>query len=523
MKFCPVCGARLEAGMKFCPGCGAPLATGRPAGKADGRGAFCLDADVLDRGIAMTGAKSSPYSFAGPFPRFSSFSGGVDKGVLEVLREQCDFLAVLNSDYPDNRIYSDYLAAVRRAVVVLESLDVNGIPVDVYDLVCRLHVFWTSVADILVRTDPEKYREDIALVSGFARKLRSIMEAYGSPSEGGSGNAGRGSDDVRGEGDSTGSSGDTDGFDPEVAGEIEALKGELDRHRPSIKRICFDPSVDYRKELESLTGLDEVKRQIDDFIIDFRIQRERARRFPDLKMNSSFNCIFKGRPGTGKTTVARLVAGILRQEGFISGGSYVEVDASTLVSGWIGFSAKVARLAALESLDGVLFIDEAYSLMNAGGGKSGGPGSEVVDTLTPLIENYRGRMNVILAGYDREMDEFLSKANTGFSSRFRASLNFCDYTADEMFGIFTGFAAAEHYVLDEDAARRVFSVLSLIDSRKDNMKSFANARSARLMFEAVRARASRRMARENRPDLSRITIDDVSLTREELVSVFGEF
>ena len=271
-----------------------------------------------------------------------------------------------------------------------------------------------------------------------------------------------------------------------------------------------------------MVGLHNVKEQIADHITDIKFQRQRRRLYPDLKINPAFNCIFKGKPGTGKTTVARVVSGILKQERLISNGCYVEVDASSLISGWVGFSAKIARLAALEAFGGVLFIDEAYALMNSSGSKSN-PGNDVIDALTPLMENHRDKLIVILAGYDKEMDSFLAASNTGFPSRFRNVFHFDDYNAEEMFAIFEDFAGAEHYKLSSDAGIRLQTLLSFIEERKTTITSFANARTVRQIYETVRARASRRMAQSQNPDLSVLTKEDVSLTRDELSCLIGRF
>lgn len=308
------------------------------------------------------------------------------------------------------------------------------------------------------------------------------------------------------------------GFEEKIASLEEELSGNL----PLISSIEYNTSTDYNKELNKLIGLGSLKEQMSAFIDNYKLQLKRREDHPGLKIDTSFNCVFKGKPGTGKTTVARLMAGILRQNGILKGGQLVEVDASSLVSGWMGFSAKATALAAYKAMDGVLFIDEAYALMNNFEGSRGaGPGKDVIDTLTPIMENYRDRFIVIVAGYDEEMEKFLQAANTGFPSRFKQILQFSDYTPDEMTAIFRGLLRSNFYVTGAKELRIVNSIFNEIYKRIPSLPGFANARTVRNIFERICQRASKRMIANPKASRDLIIADDIMLSPEEIKMAVG--
>lgn len=204
---------------------------------------------------------------------------------------------------------------------------------------------------------------------------------------------------------------------------------------------------DLETELSKIIGLAKVK----DFV---RTQHklliaQEKRRKADLKVDTtqSLNMIFSGNPGTGKTTIARVVADMFKQMGILKSGHLVETDKGGLVAEYVGHTAKKTEEVFKSALGGVLFVDEAYAIASDGSGF----GQEAIDTLVKLIEDYRGEIVVILAGYEKEMIDFL-KANSGLESRFPLRINFPDYSADELFNIGLkmiegkGFALAEQSV-----------------------------------------------------------------------------
>lgn len=308
----------------------------------------------------------------------------------------------------------------------------------------------------------------------------------------------------------------------DIVTEIAELERELAELKPSIKVTGFNPKMRYWTELNSLIGLQGVKDSLSFHINNYIVQRERQRKHPELKQQTAFNSLFLGNPGTGKTTVARLVSGIMKQQGMLRGGQCVEVDATSLVSAWVGASAKSAKLAALKAIDGVLFIDEAYAL--AGSGEKN-PGKDVIDALTPIIENHRDRLVVILAGYDKEMDEFLKSVNTGFASRFQQKIHFDDYNAEELLTIFKMLVKNNCYVLSKDAEQIAEAIFQQIYRIRQFVPQFANARTVRNLFEKVCARASARIATSSRDNdnLDLITAADLQLSKNELSAVIGLF
>ena len=205
---------------------------------------------------------------------------------------------------------------------------------------------------------------------------------------------------------------------------------------------------DLETELSKIIGLSKVK----DFV---RTQHklliaQEKRRKADLKVDTtqSLNMIFSGNPGTGKTTIARVVADMFKQMGILKSGHLVETDKGGLVAEYVGHTAKKTEEVFKSALGGVLFVDEAYAIASDGSSF----GQEAIDTLVKLIEDYRGEIVVILAGYEKEMKDFL-KANSGLESRFPLRINFPDYSADELFNIGLKMIEGKGFVLAEESVK----------------------------------------------------------------------
>ena len=256
------------------------------------------------------------------------------------------------------------------------------------------------------------------------------------------------------------------------------------------------------EQLNSLIGLRSVKEEVKRLTNFIRIQKQRDE--AGLKTAGiSYHCVFTGNPGTGKTTVARIVAGIYKELGILKKGHLVETDRSGLVAEYVGQTAVKTNKVIDSALDGVLFIDEAYSLV----GGANDFGSEAIATLLKRMEDNRDRLVVILAGYEDEMQGFID-SNPGLQSRFNRYIHFEDYSADELFSIFKMYVKRNDYVLDAAADVALRQRLEKAVAEKD--RNFGNARTVRNLFEKTLENQAMRLA----------VISD--LTRDDLLTLKAE-
>ena len=267
---------------------------------------------------------------------------------------------------------------------------------------------------------------------------------------------------------------------------------------------------DLRAELESYVGLTAVKRAVEDLINLVQITAKRRENgLPCTEM--SLHMVFSGNPGTGKTTIARMMARIYHSLGILSKGQLVEVDRGGLVAGYVGQTAVKTGKVIEKALGGVLFIDEAYAL---NGRSENDFGQEAIDTLLKAMEDHREDLVVIVAGYDGLMDTFIH-SNPGLESRFNRYLHFDDYTIEEMVRIFEMQCKKGCYELDEETKK---DVQMLIAGRDTDAVAFGNARGVRNLFEQILVAQCNRLAvlpELTKEDLMRITPADVAAVRAQ--------
>lgn len=257
-------------------------------------------------------------------------------------------------------------------------------------------------------------------------------------------------------------------------------------------------------DLDSLIGLDTVKEQVKSYVNFVKVQQ--ARKSMGMKTNQmSYHCVFLGNPGTGKTTVARILADIFRGLGIIKTGHLIETDRSGLVGQYIGETAIKTNRIIDSALNGVLFIDEAYALSEGGNNDFG---KEAISTLIKRMEDDRECLVVILAGYTENMQKFM-EINPGLQSRISKQITFPDYSENELFEVFKAIARNNEYTLSASGEAKLRSVIH--NAYLSKGKSFGNARFVRNLFEHTIEKQANRVAMIadiNQEALSTLTEED---------------
>ncbi|MEP7203612.1 MAG: AAA family ATPase [Ilumatobacteraceae bacterium] len=263
---------------------------------------------------------------------------------------------------------------------------------------------------------------------------------------------------------------------------------------------------DVMGELDALIGLANVKAEVRRLTSMLQVQQIRAER--DLPViETSHHLVFTGNPGTGKTTVARLLSQIYRAVGVVDKGHLVETDRSKLVAGFVGQTAIKTREALEAALGGMLLIDEAYALARGGDNDFG---REAIDTLVKFMEDHRDDLAIVAAGYTAEMADFID-ANPGLKSRFTRSISFPDYTDEELVAIFLALGEKHRYVCSDDALARVRHFISV----EPRNPGFGNARFVRNLFETAIAHQAQRVAPLTDPSDEQLT----TLTAADIAAV----
>ena len=277
----------------------------------------------------------------------------------------------------------------------------------------------------------------------------------------------------------------------------EKITPDISLTRESSEDMESEKSLeDLQEELDSLIGLMSVKKEISSLINLLKVNKIRKERGLSTPKTSN-HLVFLGNPGTGKKTVARLIAKIYKQLGVLEKGQLIEVDRSGLVAGYVGQNAIKTQEKINEAMGGVLFIDEAYSLAKG----ETDFGQEAIDTLLKAMEDNRDDFVVIVAGYTKQMEAFLL-SNPGLKSRFNKSILFEDYTEKELLDIFNLFCHKYGLWLSEDATSYLKVFLSTICSKKT--ENFANAREIRNLFERSIVNQANRLG-----DLATISNDEL--------------
>lgn len=240
------------------------------------------------------------------------------------------------------------------------------------------------------------------------------------------------------------------------------------------------------EELQNMVGLSEIKKLVDQIINNFRVKKARSKLGMDT-YNISQHMMFTGNPGSAKTTVARLVAEILKKEGIIESGNFVECSRGDLVAKYVGWTAKNVHQRFMQARGGILFIDEAYSLVDG----SNSFGDEAINTIVQEMENLRDEVIVIFAGYSDRMEKFLGK-NEGLRSRIAFHLDFPDYNPQEMVQILQLMAKDKGYKLNDAIISKCESIFE--DACKNS--DFGNGRFARTILEQAMLRQSDRIVRK---------------------------
>lgn len=280
---------------------------------------------------------------------------------------------------------------------------------------------------------------------------------------------------------------------------IKLRGGELNNSTGGTVLTEFNPHnrENHYEQLQSLIGLESVKKDVITMSNFIKVQASRGRK--GLKMSPiSYHCVFTGNPGTGKTTVARILAGIYAELGVIKKGHLIETDRSGLIAEYEGQTAVKTNRVIDRALDGVLFIDEAYSLIGSG---QDDYGKEAIATLLKRMEDNRDRLVVILAGYGDEMKCFI-ESNPGLQSRFNRYIHFPDYTSDELMQIFRLMTKKYDYELTPEAAIYLKESFTQMVENKD--RHFGNARAVRNLFEKILEQQANRLSTFSQPTLSQL-------------------
>lgn len=300
-------------------------------------------------------------------------------------------------------------------------------------------------------------------------------------------------------------------FDKEALDQIVAASKTTQKNN-AVNDVPENDSLEkVLEELHQLVGLEKVKNDVKELINLLEIQKRRDSE--GLKnIEITLHTVFLGPPGTGKTSVARLLSRIYKHLGFLSKGQLYETDREGMIAGFVGQTATKVDKVIQESLGGVLFIDEAYALTQNIMGND--YGSEAVNTLLKRMEDHREDLSVVVAGYTEPMKMFI-ESNPGLRSRFNRFFYFDHFTAEQLYQIFEGFCKNSDFIINDDAKEKLADTFDLLVDKKD--ESFGNARVVRNLFEkCVQNQANRiiKLSRISKKTLKTFTEEDIPEPKE---------
>ena len=287
--------------------------------------------------------------------------------------------------------------------------------------------------------------------------------------------------------------------------EHSSTRWEVQAGKPTLDVVISD--------LMNLVGLGTVKREVASLSNLIRV-KELRRQQGIATEPLSLHLVFSGNPGTGKTTVARLLAKIYQSLGLLTKGHLVEIDRAGLVGGYLGQTAIKTQEVVSKALDGVLFVDEAYALWQ--NGNQDQYGGEAISTLLKAMEDHRDRLAVIVAGYSAPMHSFLN-SNPGLQSRFNRFLHFDDYSPEELMSIFRGMAEKNGYVISDEAGSLIAARLQAAYAVRD--EHFGNARTVRNIFESIQQAQADRVVNLSNPQKEALT----TIESEDVTSAEARF
>lgn len=342
---------------------------------------------------------------------------------------------------------------------------------DARDLKRRANAYYTyalSVAHATAAIDLVPSTAEINAIDRFRTTMLHLMDKYGVPRPG----------------------------QPNAPGTAQTSVGSIPAEAPQVELPPERSIEELLAELDALIGLDHVKAEVRRLTSLLRVQELRASaNLPVIE--TSKHLVFTGNPGTGKTTVARLLSQIFRTLGVVSKGHLVETDRSGLVAGFVGQTATTTKQVMESALGGTLLIDEAYALARGGENDFG---LEAVDTIVKFMEDHRDDLSVVAAGYPAEMIELID-TNPGLKSRFTRTVEFPDYDTEELVAIFGLISSKKEYHLDESGAE----ALRVVIEAEPRGRGFGNARFTRNVFEAAIGYHALRLADVVAPTVEQLT------------------